>query len=176
MFLDVININAADGANLVTLAAADTLLIVHFGTEVFNGNSAFRTGFDAFHAADTAGLALFSRLSALVVVFAQNCSFCCVEGEKVYKTPWTGFYAHLAGTALVGVDSCHAVTDENCLIGTDSDTVTEADTAVNAVLGTAEKLCGDFAGVHTAVFQLFLHIELVSLAHNGGNHGSHFLH
>jgi len=169
MLLYGVKVNTAYGTYLVTLTAADALVIINTCAEVFNLYCFSRTSLHTLHTADAAGLTLFSCLCALVVVFTKNGSLCGIEREELYKTSGTGLDAHLTGTASVGIDSCNAVTDENCIIGADLNAVAEADTTVNAVFGTAEKLCCNFTRTYTAVFELFFNIVAVALTHNGSN-------
>lgn len=173
MLFDGVNIDGTYGTGLVTFTAADTFVVVHRRTEVIYAYCLYGTGLYAFHTADTAGLALLTSLSTLVVITAENSRLCGVEGEQVDKLSGTGRDTFFTGTALVGVDSGHTVTDEDSLVGAYLCTVTVADTAVNAVFRTAEKLCSHFTGVNTAVFQLVLYVGSVTLTHYGGNHGSY---
>ncbi len=170
MFPDRVQVNALDRARLVAHSAADALVVIDLCAEVFDRDRTLGTNLCTFHTADTAGLALFSRLSTLVVVFAKHGGFRGVKREQLNKMSRTGFDAHLARTAVVGVDSRHAVADENGVVLTNLDTVAEADTAVNAVLRSAEKLGRHFARVNAAVFKLFFNVDGVALTHDGGNH------
>ena len=144
MLLYGVKVDTAYGAYLVTLTAADAFVVINACTEVFNLYCFNRTSLHTLHTADAAGLTLFSCLRALVVVFTKNGCLCGIEREELYEASGTGLDTHLTGTASVGIDPCNAVTNENCIIGADLNAVTESDTTVNAVFGTAEKLCCNF--------------------------------
>lgn len=167
-----ININTAYRTSLVTLTAAYTLVIVNRSTEVYNGNRIVFADLCTLHTADTANLTLLSCLGTLVVVVTENCSLCSIKGEEVDKMSRTGIYTHLTCTALVGINSCNAFTDENCFIGTSLYAVTEADTAVYAVFGTTKKLSSHFTGLNTVVFELFINVSAVALTHYRRYHRS----
>jgi len=170
MLFDIVNINTADGTSLVTGTAAGALIIVNPCTEVFNGYCTLGAYLGTLHTADTACLTLLSCLGALCVVLTKNCSLCSIKGEQINKLSGTGLDTLFTSTAFIGVDSCNTVTDENCIIRTNLNAITEADTAVYTVLWAAEKLCCNFAGVNSVIFQLFFNIHFVALAHNGSNH------
>ena len=170
MLFNFIKVNALDRTRLVTHSAADTLVVIDLCTEVLDRDGSFRTDLCTFHTADTAGLALFPCLCAFVVVFTKYGGFCGVKREQLNKMSRTGFDAHFARTAVVGIYSCNTVADKDCIILTNLDAVAEADTAVNAVFRSAEKLRCHFARMNAAVFKLFLDIAAVTLTHDGGNH------
>ena len=156
--LDFKQIYTAYGANLITLSAADALVIINLGAEVFNCYRTFGTSLYTLHTADTTKLALLSCLCALVVVFAKHSCLSHIEREQVDKISRAGLDAHFAGLTLIRVDSCNTVAKENGFIRTNCHTVTKADTAVNTVFGTAEKLCCYFAGLNAAVIELFAYV------------------
>ena len=174
MLFNSINIDSTYGTGFVTFTAADTFIVVYGSTEIVNAYCLYGTGLNTLHTAYTAGLTLLAGLSTLVMIAAENSRFRGVEGEQIDKLSGAGGDTFFTGTALIGIDSCHTVTDENSIVGTDLCTVAEAYTAVNAVFGTAEKLCGHLTGVNTAVFELIFYIGSVALTHNGGNHGGDF--
>lgn len=162
-------VNTSYGTNLMALAAADALIVIHLSTEVFNRYRLGRTGLHTLHTADAACLTLLSCLRTLVVVFAKHRSLFGIKREKLNKTSGAGFDAHLTGTALVRVNAGNTVADEYGIIRADLYTVTKAYTAVNTVLGAAKKLSCNFAGAYAAVFKLFFNIMAVTLTHNSCN-------
>ena len=138
VLLDFIQINTADRANLVAFAAADAFVVVHLRAKVFYRDRPVFAGLHALHAADAAGLALFARLRALVVVDAKHRRLDGVERKQVDQMARTGVDAQLARAAFVGVDARHTVADEDRFIRAHAHAVAETDAAVDACFGAAE--------------------------------------
>lgn len=169
MFAERIQVDTADGADCVAFAAADALVVIDPGAEVFDRDSADLACLYALHAADAARRAVLARLCALIVVPAQHRRLGGVKREQVDKISRTGLDAQLAGAALVRVDACNAVAEEDCLIGTDRRAVAEAEAAVGAGFRSAEQLRRHFAGLHALIVELGADIFAVAAAHDGGD-------
>lgn len=157
-----------DGTSLVTLAAADALIVIDFCAEVFNLDCIVFASLYAFHTAYATCFAGFSCECALVVVGTQHSCLCLVKRHKLDNAFGTSLDTSLTCTAGERIDSCYAVTNVNGIIWAGFNTVTKTDTAVDTFLRTAEKLSCHFAAFNAAVNELCTCVVVVSLTeHNG---------
>ena len=121
----------------MTFAAAGAFFIVHMGDIVRDADRALLADLDALHAADTACLALLSRLRALIHIAAKDSGLRFVTRDHFDQLFRTDADAGLTRLAAVGIDPRHAVANKDRIVRASLYAVTEADTAVGTALGTA---------------------------------------
>ena len=136
---EVALVDTMNGANLGTLAAAGTLVVVDNGKVVNNLDSIVRAGLLALAAGDTAVLAALANCRALIVIRAlyNDANGILNEMNNMMRT-LTG--AHTAADALGGIDLGNAVINSDSVLRTDSYAiaVTKAGVSTELITRVAE--------------------------------------
>ena len=106
------------------------------------------------------------------MVLAHDGSLCLVQGHQIDNALGAGVDAHLAGVARERIYSRNALADMYRVIGTYLNAVAEADTAVDALFRSAEKLSCHFAALDSDIVELRVSVVHIALAEYNSGHGN----
>ena len=140
---EVTFVDAVYGADLNARAATCAERVVDGREVILYCDSTVRTGLLTLHTSDTAVAAIFTGVSALIVVGALHYDACGVV-HKVNNAVGALAHADSAADTLSGVYSCHTVLDGYSLSRADLYTIAVAEAGIGAELVAAvSEICSN---------------------------------
>lgn len=130
---EVVLVDAVNGADSGTLAAAGALVVVDNGKVVNNFYCAVGTGLLALAAGNTAVLAALANSRALIVVRALYNDALCIL-DKMDNVVGALACTHTATDTLGGIDLGNAIINGDSVLGADSHAIAVAKAGISAKL------------------------------------------
>ena len=161
VLFDSIDVNTAYGADLVTLSAADALIVINACAEVLNLYRICRTSLLTLHTADTAVSTVLTGLRALLAVGTFNDHARNVINQ-MNKGIGAVTSADAATNAKGGLDLSYTVFNSNGALRTNCRTVTVSKAGGKAILvALIGKVCCDTVGLTAVVVRRAQLLELL---------------